>query len=131
MTSTQLFHCLHYADALGARSFLTALGFTEVLVVTDPDDPSVVRHAEFRWRDTGGVMFGSRGADAQGPVSAEAAGCYLVAETDDEVDAIHARAIEAGGTSVESPSDMPYGGRGCTIADPEGNHWSIGSYPGR
>ena len=35
-----------------------------------------------------------------------------------------------GGTSVFEPVDEDYGGRGCAVADAEGNLWSFGSYAG-
>ena len=37
------------------------------------------------------------------------------------------KAVAAGGTVVRAMVDQDYGGRGGTVADPEGNHWSIGS----
>lgn len=131
MTKPQLLHTLTFADAGRARGFLTALGFTERLVVPGID-PSVVEHAEFRWRDNGGLMFGSV-RPGNPHASAEAVGrgrCYLVVDADAEVDAAYERALAAGGTSVQEPADQDYGGRGATVADPEGNQWSIGSYAG-
>jgi uncharacterized glyoxalase superfamily protein PhnB len=29
---------------------------------------------------------------------------------------------------VRAPEDQGYGGRGCTLADRDGNLWSFGSY---
>ncbi len=55
---------------------------------------------------------------------------YCVTLTDDDVDAIHQRTVALGGTSVRPPVDQPYGGRGCSVADPEGNQWSFGTYRG-
>ena len=51
MTTPQLYACLRYHDAEAVISFVTALGFTERLVVRDESDPSLVQHAQFRWRD--------------------------------------------------------------------------------
>jgi PhnB protein len=46
---------------------------------------------------------------------------YYVAD----VDAVYARALQAGATSLGPPSDRPYGDRGAELADPFGNHWFI------
>ena len=55
------------------------------------------------------------------------AGVYLVT---DEVDATYDRAVAAGATVLGAPVDRDHGGREFTLADPEGNLWSIGSYRG-
>jgi uncharacterized glyoxalase superfamily protein PhnB len=83
------------------------------------------------WPPGGGVMFGSADPhDASRVESAGRAQCYCVTETDEDVDRIHAQAVAAGATSVRPPEDQDYGGRGCTLRDPEGNLWSFGSYRG-
>lgn len=113
----QLFHSLTFTDAARGAEFLRALGFEEVVLYADDNDPSVVEHAQYRWRDNGGVMFGSVRKDNP-HAHAEMVGqakCYLVVDTDTEVDEVFRRALAADGTS---------------IADPEGNQWSVGSYPG-
>ena len=46
----------------------------------------------------------------------------------DDPDGFVARAVEAGGTVVKELVDNDYGGRGGSVADPEGNTWSVGSY---
>ncbi len=144
--TTTLFHCLSFEDADAGIAFLTAIGFAEVAVFRNADDPSVVEHAQFRWGDRGAVMFGSArrdvGADAASAEDAGtgpqpgyqrrvgAAACYCVVDTDDEVDAVYARAVAAGATGVQRPQNPPYGGRDCLVRDAEGNQWSFGSYPG-
>lgn len=134
MTTTKphLFHSLTYADADRGLAFLAALGFTEVLVVRNEADPTVVEHSQLRWGENGGVMMGLVRPDNPHahPSTAGCARCYLVVPTDADVDATYARGMAAGGASIELPSDQPYGGRVATIADPEGNHWSFGSYAG-
>lgn len=141
--TTTLFHCLSFADADAGIAFLKAIGFAEVAVFRNADDPSVVEHAQFRWGERGAVMFGSARRDAGGDSSdagtgsqsgferrVGAAACYCVVDTDDEVDAVYARAIAAGATGVQRPGNPPYGGRECLVRDAEGNQWSFGSYPG-
>lgn len=131
-TKPQLFHCLCFRDADAGIAFLRALGFTERLVVRDPDDPSVVVHAQFQWRDNGGVMFGSVRADDPAGFASRpgVSACNLVVPTDADVDAALQRALDAGGRLVAGPTEPPYGGRTVTVSDPEGNLWNIDSYPG-
>jgi len=131
-----LYHSLTFADAPRMMAFLEAVGFTKVAVHTD-EDPSVVVHAQYAWGDRGGIMFGSRRSDRQGSQPGEGwidstghGQAYCVVDTDGEVDTAYDRAMAAGATSVRAPEDQGYGGRGATVRDPEGNQWSIGSYPG-
>ncbi len=42
-----------------------------------------------------------------------------------DADAVYAKAIAAGGTSIHEVTDMPYGERSGGVADPCGNHWYI------
>lgn len=46
----------------------------------------------------------------------------------DDADAVYRRAVAAGATSVEAPSDMPYGDRRAMVRDPWGNDWQIAAY---
>ncbi len=136
MTKPTLFHTLSFADADAGIAFLTALGFTKKLVVRNTDDPSVVEHAQFTWGDCGGIMFGSAKRSGEGNDSGGwerrvgVASCYLVVDSDAEVDAAYARALEAGGRGTQEPADQDYGGRSCAVMDAEGNQYSIGSYAG-
>ncbi|MEA2449734.1 MAG: hypothetical protein QOG63_1666, partial [Thermoleophilaceae bacterium] len=51
--------------------------------------------------------------------------CYVVVE---DVDAHHARAVESGAEIVYGLTDQDYGSRDYAALDPEGNHWSFGTY---
>jgi uncharacterized glyoxalase superfamily protein PhnB len=125
--TTTLFHSLAYADARAAIEFLTqGLGFEVAGVYADPDDDAKVLHAQLDWPGGGGIMFGSAADDQPTGV----ARAYLVVPTDADVDRLHQQALAHGFTAVREPADMDYGGRGSTVADPERNQWSIGSYPG-
>jgi PhnB protein len=44
-----------------------------------------------------------------------------------DADAVYARALEAGATSLVAPTDMPYGDREADLRDPFGNHWYVGT----
>ena len=122
--------CLVYEDALAARDFLAkAFGFEVRAVYTRDDDPTVVEHAELRWPLGGGVMFGSSGRD-ESPFSAKPLGGSSLYVVCDDADALFARATAAGATVVRGLEDADYGSRGFTVADPEGNLWSFGTYRG-
>lgn len=128
MTKPQLFHCLRYSNADRGLAFLEALGFTPVLVVRDPEDETIVAHAQLRWRDTGGLMLGSSHGEDDGPYTPGV--CNLVVESDDAVDALVEVALEAGATLVAAPANPPHGGRAACVADFDGNYWNLDSYPG-
>jgi len=55
--------------------------------------------------------------------------CYLHVYVPD-ADAVYARAMQAGATSVEAPNDKPYGERSAGIKDPFGNVWWAATYTG-
>jgi PhnB protein len=42
-----------------------------------------------------------------------------------DADAVYAKALEAGGTSVTAPETASYGDRAATVQDPGGNYWFI------
>jgi len=42
-----------------------------------------------------------------------------------DVDATYKRAVQAGGTSLQEPTDQFYGERSCTVRDMCGNNWYI------
>lgn len=134
MTKPTLFQALHFIDADAGVAFLTAIGFREVVLVRADDDPTVIEHAELVWRDGGGLMCGS--ASRPVPDGADyvrrtgTADTYLVVATDADVDAVYSRAVAAGARTLIPVADQDYGGRSVTIADLEGNQFSIGSYPG-
>lgn len=48
----------------------------------------------------------------------------------DQPDALFERATAAGAEVVRGLKDEDYGSRGFTVRDPEGNHWSFGTYRG-
>lgn len=93
------------------------------------DDPSIVEHAEMRWPRGGGIMLGTAGKDG-GPFGSRTPGNDSVYIVCDDPDPLFARAVAAGATVVRGLVDEDYGSRGFTVADPEGNLWSFGTYPG-
>jgi len=126
-SSVGLWHSLTFRDADAMIGWLTSLGFIEHAVYRDDSDPTNVMHAELLWPFGGGVMCGSFRDRPDWPKQPGTGAAYLVS---DDVDAAFARAVEAGATALRAPRDEDYGGRGASIADPEGNLWSLGTYQG-
>jgi uncharacterized glyoxalase superfamily protein PhnB len=123
----QHWQTMTFRDADAMMRWLPAIGFTEHATYRDETDPSVVVHAEWLWPTGGGLMFGSeRGGGVVQNVGGSAA--YLVM---DDPDAVFDRAVAAGATVIREMVDQDYGGRGGSVEDPEGNHWSFGSYQPR
>lgn len=112
-------------DARALMAYLTdVLGFVENVVYPDGDD---VGHAQLDWPEGGGIMLGTYRPDQEWKREPGSAGTYLVTA---DVDAAYARA-QAGGADIVRPlGDTEYGSREFAVRDPEGNLWSIGTYPG-
>lgn len=125
---------LRYADALRGIEFLcNAFGFERKAVFLMEDNPNAVQHAQLVWADRMVMVYTI--ADTEfvrlAPMKTVkqaggvTVGLYLIV---DEVDAHAARARAAGAEIILGPEDKPYGGRGYTARDPEGNVWSFGNY---
>ena len=105
-------------DADTEMSFLrTAFGATEVSCQRNTD--GTVMHAELKIGDSL-VMLGQ----ARGEWKALPAALYLWVP---DVDAVYARALEAGAASQSAPEDKPYGHRNAGVVDRNGVTWWIGS----
>jgi uncharacterized glyoxalase superfamily protein PhnB len=132
MTTTHpsVWPVLAYRDARGAIDFLAkAFGFEERACYALEEDANVVVHAEMRWPDGGGIMFGTAGRD-DSPFGQRAPGNDSVYVVCDDPDALFERATAAGAEVVRYLRDEDYGSRGFTVRDPEGNLWSFGTYAG-
>ena len=117
----KLWQAMSFRDADAMMAWLSAIGFTEH--ATYRDEQSRVVHAEWLWPDGGGIMFGD---DAGGTVhNVGGSAVYLIS---DDPDAVFDKAVAAGATVLREMADQDYGGRGGSVEDPEGNHWSFGSY---
>ncbi len=123
--SAGLWLSLTYRDADAAVGWFRAIGFVEREIHRDEADPAVVVHVEMTWPSGGGVMFGTFREDPIWPKQPGTGACYAVT---DDVDGTYAAALGAGGASLRAPADQDYGGRSASVADPEGNLWSFGSY---
>lgn len=120
--------CLNYADAPAAICFLTDLGFVDVLTVPGEGD-GLVAHAELLWPEGGGVMLGSAGR-GEGEFSARPIGAGSMYAVTDDPHGVMSRAQAAGATVVREMREEDFGSTGFTVADPEGNLWSFGTYRG-
>jgi uncharacterized glyoxalase superfamily protein PhnB len=123
----QVWPSLRARDARALIRFLVdAFGFQEVVVHGDGDR---VDHAQLAWPPGGGIMLGSAGepGSKDGWLEPGTFGCYVVT---DEPDALFARATAAGATVLRELNDTDYGSRDFAVRDPEGNHWSFGTYRG-
>ncbi len=130
-----LIPCLRYRDAPAAIRFLCdAFGFERHAVHADPDDATIVHHAQLVL-DGNMVMLGT---DLPGEAKeryrlrtpAEIGGVTMsIYAVVDDPDAHHARAADAGAAIMRPPHDNEgYPGRGYETRDCEGNVWSFGSY---
>jgi uncharacterized glyoxalase superfamily protein PhnB len=112
-------------DAHGLIKFLTeALGFEVTAVYADGD---TVHHAELAWPPGGGIMLGSVRPDGPAVTMPGHFSAYVVTA---DPDALHARAVAHGAKVTAGLNETDYGSRDFSIEDPEGNHWSFGTYPG-
>ncbi|HLU99251.1 MAG TPA: VOC family protein [Thermobifida alba] len=115
--------CLRYRDPEAARRFLTeVLGFVETATFRDADGR--IEHAELRWPEGGGVMYGPLSEESAAVSTVETYVCTA------GPDAVHRRAVVAGARIVRELVDTDYGSRDVSVADPEGNVWAFGTYRG-
>ena len=123
----QVWPTLRARDARALIRFLVeAFGFEETAVYGEGDR---VDHAQLSWPPGGGIMLGSARSQADDPWALVPGtfGGYVVT---DDPDALYERAIAAGAQVIRPPGTPDYGGREFSVTDPEGNHWSFGSYRG-
>ncbi|MGG7569444.1 VOC family protein [Streptomyces sirii] len=91
-------------------------------------DGDRIAHAELDRPEGGAVMLGSYDPDAEGwCLTPSTFGAYVVT---DHVDALYERLRGAGVEILREIADQSYGSREFSVADPEGNKWSFGTYRG-
>ena len=113
---------LLYEDVAAAIEWLgRAFGFEERLRFTD--EAGVVTHAEVTLGD-GEVFLGHPGPEFRSPKELGAF-THLVHVYVEDVDAHHARAVEAGAPILGELEDTPYGDRRYDTEDLEGHRWSF------
>ena len=123
-----VFPAFQARDARAEIRFLCdVLGFVETLVV--PGEGDTIAHAQLDWPGGGAVMLGTHKPAGEYQREPGSLGAYLVID-DAGLDALVARAESAGARIVQPLRSPEHGGRDVTIASPEGNLWSIGTYLG-
>ncbi|CCH78311.1 conserved hypothetical protein [Nostocoides japonicum T1-X7] len=125
-TDHNIWTALFADDAKALRAWLAGLGFEEGIVV--PGDGDTIFHSEMRWPEGGRVMVSSREGATERFDGVGRTNLYVVC---DDPDAVHARAVALGAEitrPLENATD--YESRGFSCRDPEGNHWSFGTYAG-
>jgi len=120
-----IYPSLRYHDARAAIDWLAeAFGFEEHAVHADAE--GVIRHAELQ--GFGGIVMLGTEPEGGDPQWGEHAGTGWNYLSHDDVDALHDRAVAAGAEIVRPLQDTDYGSREFSARDPEGNHWSFGTY---
>lgn len=123
----QVWPSLRARDARSLIRFLVdVVGFEETVVYGEGD---TVEHAQLSWPLGGGIMLGSARDDDGGawPLRPGTFGGYVVVE---DPDGLFERCRAGGAEITRELSDQDYGSRDFSIRDPEGNHWSFGTYRG-
>ncbi len=127
ITST-LTPSVKYNDPRQAIRWLTdVLEFRAAVIHEDPEGG--LAHAELVWR-TGIVYIEGRSPDPPwgdvGPAS-----IALSAPDAETVDRYYQRAIATSAEIIGPLNDAPYGSHEFVLRDPEGNHWTVGTYQAR
>lgn len=120
---------LGYRDAPAALAWLEqAFGFVPTMTV--PDGDGGIAHAELRLGDAVVVVFSDRDGYERPPRKGDTAGhgLYLTVPAPADVDAVHARALDAGATSIWEPAATEWGNYRCRVVDPEGSEWTFGTH---
>jgi uncharacterized glyoxalase superfamily protein PhnB len=127
LSTTFVWPSLAARDARALIDFyVEAFGFTISALYGEGDR---VDHCEILWPLGGGIMLGDVKSDASHEWALQP-GTFGVYVVTDNPDALHDRALAAGATLVRGLNDTPYGSREFSVRDPEGNHWSFGTYRG-
>ncbi|HLY42925.1 MAG TPA: VOC family protein [Terracidiphilus sp.] len=130
-TKSTIMPALRYRDAQAAIDWLCKVfGFEKKAVYANAD--GTVGHAELMLGG-GMIMLGSQKDDEYGRGfkspqelgDAETRSAYIMVA---DADAVHARAVEAGGKIVRKLQNTDYGSREFSVKDPEGHSWSVGTY---
>jgi uncharacterized glyoxalase superfamily protein PhnB len=104
--------------------YVRVFGAEETFKLADPSGR--VGHAELRFGPAT-VMLADEHPEhgIHGPPEGGVAGSRIHLHVDD-VDALAARAADAGATILLPPTDQPHGERQCRLRDPFGHEWLLG-----
>jgi uncharacterized glyoxalase superfamily protein PhnB len=130
-TASTIMPAMRYRDANAAIDWLcNVFGFQRHAVYPGPNN--TVGHAELTLGG-GMIMLGSGKDDEhsrrfKSPSDLgdqETRSVYIIVT---DVDAVYARAKNAGGKIVRELQNTDYGSREFSVQDPEGHSWSVGTY---
>jgi PhnB protein len=126
MPTTRVVPYLTVHDGPAALAFYSAaFGAVEVMRVVMDEATGQLGHAEFHIGTA--AFYLSDEFPEMGVVSPQRLGGTAVAlhvEVDD-VDAVFARSVAEGATSLAEPADQPHGARHGTLVDPFGHRWML------
>ena len=108
-----------------------AFGFSTRGSMPGPDGKIV--HAGMNWND-GVIMFGAEaafGGTCRAPVTSGVESPIALYVYCDDVDALFARATEAGAQAVLPPQNQFWGDRMCRLIDPDGYAWCFATHVGK
>lgn len=124
-TSQVFFPVLRYQDGAQAIDWLErAFGCTLHELTRGPD--GAIIHAELELAGAVIMVDAEPAAGDQRSPASVGGACIYVAVDDPEM--LFARASAVGVEVVRPLSETDYGSRECSLRDPEGNHWSFGTY---
>lgn len=126
-TPATLHNYFGYRDAPAAIAWLErTFGFETTMQF--PDDQGGVAHAELRLGDAAIVVFSDHDGYQRPPRRGDTMGfgAYLCLTEASDIDAVYARALDAGATGVWEPEATEWGNYRCRVLDPEGFEWSFG-----
>ncbi|MEM5425512.1 MULTISPECIES: VOC family protein [Paraburkholderia] len=119
-------------DARASMDFYrAALGFA---VRDSVEDDGAIMHVEMTYHDQLIVMFapeGAFGSTARTPKSAQTVAPQSFYLYVDDVDAVYARALEAGAKSLSEPQDQFWGDRFAQVEDLDGYRWALARHLSR
>jgi uncharacterized glyoxalase superfamily protein PhnB len=110
---------LTYPDVRAAVAWLSeAFGFVERTRIGDS------HRAQLAVGDHGAVIVADEQGDRQPPQPGRVT--HSVRVRVEDLTGLYERAVRLGATSVEPPTERPYGELECTIEDPAGHRWQFG-----
>lgn len=126
MTTAAAVPCIRVSSRDTLHFYEAAFGASIDFVT--PDSGPEVHHSQL---SIGGAMF-MCGTGQEDGVDQPPGGTsiYWIVQAGPEVDGLYQQAIAAGATDERAPYDADYGGRHCTVRDPDGNCFSLGTYRG-